>query len=102
MTTKKITPGPWRMRKNEAVPDSAINILTSKEDDYQWIASVHVQFLDDFPLEQAEATARLIQSAPEMYELLRAGLEDGDPMNWDKVSELLEKINEGEKQPVQS
>lgn len=39
-----------------------------------------------------EANARLIAAAPEMFELLRKGLEDGEPMNWNEVDELLDKI----------
>lgn len=83
----KFTKGPW-----EVFPKESTTKVYCDDTYGSMVADCRPSQYCMLVKSETEANARLIAAAPEMFELLRAGLEDGDPMNWDKVSDLLYSI----------
>jgi hypothetical protein len=84
---EKFTPGPWLVSGNMIYQSG-----TSHS-----IALVTVHYPDLSTKSSAACTGRLIAAAPEMYNILKAIVEDENPplaMIREKAGELLNKINQ--------
>lgn len=84
MTQAKHTPGPWKVAANNAVKAGNKNICSHVNAASRDVVNMGVD------LEIAKANARLIATAPKMYELLAMRAESGD----NDAAKLLQEIDD--------
>ena len=88
------TPAPWVAYVAPSDTEkSSIDIRFDRDDRYEWVASVHTQFEGRG---NGEANARLIASAPSMYDLLKSLhqlVADNDVQSAYKIEQMLNSID---------
>lgn len=107
MSKPKFTPGPWRYGYDEEETKHVVRMATAIDDPWHhrthhlWECE-HCIEPDDKGFDEADANARLIAAAPEMYALLRrisitdmTDRREGDPIH-DDIDALLARIDGGE------
>ncbi len=98
----KFTPGPWHVV--ERGNGQAFSIGTQVQTKGNLLTTHYICHITDKPTKQAEADAKLIAAAPEMFEILRRCQlmfreDETYPLTLEDINELIKKVETNHDNP---